>query len=63
MVCGFGNKGVNIMNFVDLSGIYQVSSVAYVFCERIVIPPGVLILDSNWRLPSSLIAFREEGGL
>ena len=51
------------MNYVDLSGIYQVQSVAYVFRERIVIPPGLLILGSNWRLPSSLIAFREEGGL
>lgn len=53
---------MNIMDYVDLSGIYQVPGVVYVFWEKIVNPPGKLILGSDRRLPSSIMAFREVGG-
>lgn len=53
---------MNIMDYVDLSGIYEVSGVVYVFWENTFIPPGLLILGSDRRLPSSIMAFREVGG-
>lgn len=40
-VCGVGNKGANIMNYVDLSGIYQIWDLVYFFCEIIANPPGL----------------------
>lgn len=56
------NKGVNISNYVDVSGIYDIYDVAYVFCELIINPPGLWILGSIWRSPLSLTAPREVGG-
>ena len=35
------------MNYVDLSGIYSIRSVADVYGDKIINPPGLLILDSN----------------
>lgn len=61
-MCGVGEKGMNIMNYVSFSGIYQVRGVASVFCEITADPPGLLILGSNWRSSSSFIAFGEVGG-
>lgn len=46
-VCGVGNEGVNITNYVAPSGIYPIRDVAYGFGAVIVIPPGLSILDSN----------------
>ena len=50
------------MNYVDLSRIYPVRDVAYVFCEGNVNPLGLFILDSNWRPYSNFSAFRKVGG-
>lgn len=61
-MCGVEKKGVNIRDYVSFSGIYQVRGVANVFCEITVNPPSLLILGSNWRSSSSLIAFGEVGG-
>ena len=61
-MCGVGNKGVNIMNYVDLSGIYPIRDIAYVFWAIVVNPPGLLILNSNWRSSISFVAFREVEG-
>lgn len=38
-MCGVGSEGVKMMNYVALSGIYQKSDVAYVFCELIINAP------------------------
>ena len=54
---------MNIMDDVDLSGIYKVLGVVYVFWEKIFIPPSILILGSDRRWPSSIMVFREVGGL
>lgn len=61
-VCGVGNKGVNIMNYVDFSVIYSLCSIAYVFGETIINPPGWEILGSIWSPSSSSTLFWEEGG-
>ena len=61
-MCGVGNKGVNILNYVDLSGIYQIWDVVWVFEDRIVIPPGLSILATVWSSCSTFRAFREVGG-
>ena len=53
---------MNIMNYVDLSGIYPIRDAAYVFGETIINPPGLLFLGSNGRSSSSFIAFTEVGG-
>ena len=45
------------MNYVDLSGIYSIQSVADVFGDKIINPPDFLILDSNSRPSSSLVEF------
>ena len=60
-VCGFGNKGMNLMNYVALSGIYRIRDEAYVFGEIIVNPPGLSILSSNWSSSWSLVSFTEMG--
>lgn len=39
-MCAVGNKGINMMNYVGLSGIYQIWDVAYVLFDKIVIPPS-----------------------
>lgn len=52
-----GNKGANITNHVDLSGIYSIRDIVYVFQEVIVNPPGLLTLGSNWRLSIGIIVF------
>ena len=46
-MCGVGSEGVNITNYVPLSGIYRIRDVPDVFGEIIVNPPGLLILDIN----------------
>ena len=51
------------MNYVDLSGIYRIWDVVYVFCEITVNPPSLLILSSNRRSSFSFVAFKEGGGL
>lgn len=61
-MCGVGNNGVKITNYVDLSGIHVIRDVAYVFCEITVNPLGLLILGGNWRSSFGFIAFREVGG-
>lgn len=61
-MCSVGNNGVNIMNYVDLSGIYRIRDVVYVFCEITVNPLGLLIFGSNWRSSFSFVAFKEVGG-
>ena len=61
-MCGIGKKGVNIVNYVSFSRIYQIRGVVTVFCDIMVNPPGLLILGSNWRPSSSFIAFGEVGG-
>lgn len=47
-MCGAGNKGINSMNYVALSGIYRIRDEAYVFGEIMANPPGLLILSSDW---------------
>ena len=47
------------MNYVDLSGIYPIQNIAYVFWVMLVNPPSIWILDSNWRSSMNFIAFRE----
>ncbi len=61
-MCGVGNKGVNIMNYVALSGIYQIWDVAKVFCEITVNPPGLLTLGSRWMSSFNFREFGEVGG-
>lgn len=39
--CGVQNKDVNIKNYADLSGIYPIRNIAYVFWEIVVNPPSV----------------------
>lgn len=56
-VCVVGNKGANITNHVDLSGIYSIRDIVYVFQEVIVNPLGLLTLGSNWRLSIGFIVF------
>lgn len=46
-MCGVRNKGVNIVKYVYLSGIYQIWDVAYVFWETIVNSPRILILGNK----------------
>ena len=46
-MCGVGNKGINITNYVDLSGIYPIQDVVYVFGEIIINPPGLFIFSTN----------------
>ena len=60
-VCGIGNKGVKIMNYVDLSGIYSIRDAAYVFGEIIINPPRLWILRTNKRPSTSFKAFRQVG--
>lgn len=55
--CGVGNKGINFMNFVHLSGIYPIRDVECVFDEFIVIPPGLLFFGSSRRPFMSFKAF------
>ena len=50
------------MNYVDLSGIYPIQIIAYVFLVMLVNPPSIWILDSNWRSSMNFIAFREVEG-
>lgn len=45
------------MKYVDLSGIYQIWNVAYVFWETILNAPSIIILGNNWRFYLSFIAF------
>lgn len=49
-VCGVGNKGINMMNYVGLSGTYQIWDVAYVLFDKIGISPSSPILATVWRL-------------
>lgn len=56
-VCGVGNKGVNFMNYVHLSGIYPIRDVACVFGDVIVNPPGLLFFGSSRRPSMSFKAF------
>lgn len=61
-VCSVENKGVNIRNYVDLSGIYPIRNIAYVFWAILVNPPSLWVLDSNWSLTMNFKAFREIEG-
>lgn len=60
-LCGVGNRGINIMNYVHLSVIYLLCSIAYVFGKTVVNPPGWEILGSIWSSSLSSTLFREEG--
>ena len=62
-MCGAGNKGIKLMNYVALSCIYRIRDEAYVFGEIIVNPLGILILSGKWSSSWSLISFRQVGGL
>lgn len=62
-MCGVSKKGVNIMDYVYLSGIYQLSDVVFVFRKGFVIPPSLSDLATIRSLFPSLGAFIDVGGL
>lgn len=62
MLCA-DNKGLNITNYVVLSGVCPIRDVAYVSREIIFIPPSVGISGSKSKSSSSFVVFEQvEGG-
>lgn len=62
-MCGFRNKGINIRNCVDFSGIYPIQDVAHDLCEENINPPGFRVSNSNWKSSLSFNEFGDVGGL